>query len=99
MQDNAPYHKTKSVKTFLSEEDITVLEWPAQSPDIIPMENIWKLINERPNEKNLRNVEELWINLKGEWQKISVDECKTLIRSYSNRCQAVIESKGLHIKY
>ena len=29
MQDNAPCHTAKSVKTFLSEEDVTVMEWPA----------------------------------------------------------------------
>ena len=60
---------------------------------------VWKLINERTKEKNPRNVKELWTNLKGEWEKIFVDECKTLICSCSKRCQAVIESKGLHIKY
>ena len=74
------------------------MEWPAQSSDMNPIENVQKLLNKRPKEKNSRNVEELWTNLKGEWEKISVDECKTLIRSCSKRCQAVIENKGLHIK-
>ena len=75
------------------------MEWPVQNPDMNPIENIWKLLNERAKEKNPRNVEELWTNLKGEWEKISADECKTLIRWYSKRCPAVIESKDLHIKY
>ena len=35
MQDNAPCHTAKSVKTFLSEEDVTIMEWPAQSTDMI----------------------------------------------------------------
>ena len=93
MHDNAPCHTAKSVKTFLSEEDITLMEWPAQSPDMNLTENVWKLTKERPKEKNPRNVKELWTNLKGEWEKISVDEC-----SFSKRYQAVIESKDLHIK-
>ena len=75
------------------------MEWPAENPDMNPIEDVWKLLNERVKEKNPRNVEELGTNLKGEWEKICVDECKTLIRSYSKRCQAVIESKSLHIKY
>ena len=99
IQDNAPCPTAKSVKTFLSEEDITVMESPAQSPDMNPIENVWKLPKERAKEKNSRNVEELWTNLKGEWEKMSVDECKTLISSSSKRCQAVIEIKGLHIKF
>ena len=44
MQDNAPCH---SAKTFLSDEDVTVIEKPAQSPDRNPIENVWKLQNER----------------------------------------------------
>ena len=73
MQDNALCLTAKSVKTFFSEEDIIVMEWPTHSPDINPIENVWKLLNERPKEKNPRNIEELWTNLKGEWEKISVD--------------------------
>ena len=97
MQDNASCHTAKSVKTFLSEEDVTVMEWLAQSPDMNPIENVWKLLNERAKEKNPRKVKELWTNFKGEWEKKSIDECKTLIRSCSQRCQAFI--KGLYIKY
>ena len=29
MQDNALCHAVKSIKTFLSVEDVTVMEWPA----------------------------------------------------------------------
>ena len=93
MYDNTPCHSAKYVKTFLSEVDVTVMEWPAKSPDMNPLENVWKLLNERAKEKNPRNFEELRTNLKGEWEKISVDECKTLIRSCSRRRQAVIEVK------
>ena len=88
MQDNAPCNTAKLVKTFLSKGDVTVMEWPTQSPDMNPIENVWKLLNKRPKEKNPRNVEELWTRLKGEWKKISVDECKTLIHSCSKRFQA-----------
>ena len=90
MQDNTLCHSTNSVKTFLSEEDVTVMEWPAKNPDMNPVENVRKLLNERPQEKNPRNVEELQANLQGKLVKISVDECKTLIRK---RCQDVIENK------
>ena len=55
MQDNAPCHTAKSVKTFLFEEDVTAMEWPAQSPDMNPIENVWKLLNERAKEKNLNS--------------------------------------------
>lgn len=99
MQDNAPCHTAKSVKKFFSEENVTVMDWPAQSPDLNPIENVWKLLNERTKKQNPSNVAELWNYLKEEWEKISVDECKTLINSCGRRCQAVIDSNGLHTKY
>ena len=75
------------------------MEWLALNSDMNPIENVWKLLNERAKTKNPRNIKELWTNLKGEWDKISIDECKTLIHSCSKRCQANTESKDLHIKY
>ena len=59
MQDNAPCHIAKSVETFISDDAVTVMEWAAQSPDMNPIENIWKLLNERGKKKIPRNVEDL----------------------------------------
>ena len=50
MQDNTPRYVAKSVKTLLSEEDVTVMEWLAQSPDMNLIQNVWKLPNERIQE-------------------------------------------------
>ena len=59
IQDNSPCHRAKSVKTFLSEEEVIVMECPAHSLDMNPIENVWKLLNETVKEKNPRNFEEL----------------------------------------
>ena len=99
MQDNTPCHTAKSTKTFFAKENITVMDWPPQSPDLNPIENVWELLNERSKKRNPSNVNELWTYLKEEWKKISVEEIMTLINSCSRRCQAVIDNKGLHTKY
>ena len=59
MQDNAPYHSAKSVNTFLSGVDASVMEWPARRSDMNPIENVWNLLNEIDKEKNKRIMEQL----------------------------------------
>ena len=98
MQDNALCHTAKSFKTFLAEEDVTVMVWPAKSPYMIPIENVWKLLKERAKKKSLKTGRTMDY-FERRMREISVDEYNPLIHSFSRRCQAVIESKDLLIKY
>ena len=99
MQDNAPCHKAKVVMSYLSEQDFEIMDWPPQSPDLNPIENLWKTLGVKVTERNPTNMEDLWVKLQEEWSKISIEDCQELIRSCSRRCAAVIESKGSFTKY
>ena len=46
MQNNVPCHKAKTVLSFLEAEGIAVMKWPPQSPNMNPIENVWKIIRE-----------------------------------------------------
>lgn len=99
MQDNAPCHTAKKVKTFLDEEEVETMRWPPQSPDLNPIENIWKIVGERAQLQCSKNQEELWQCLHAKWSAITPAFCKKLVDSCAKKCQEVINSKGLFTKY
>ena len=73
--------KAKSVMSSLEQEQVEVLDWPAQSPDLNPTENLWKTLGEMVVALNPTNTEDLSTKLQHEWNKIDVNLCLRLIHS------------------
>ena len=62
------------------------MEWPAQSPDINPIENLWAELNRVTNDRKPNNKEVLKEVLKDGWQLITEDYIHKLIESMPHRC-------------
>jgi len=95
-QDNDPKHTSRLAMKWFNDEDVKVMQWPTQSPDLNPIEHLWAHLKARLRsyEDAPRGVLELWQRVKEEWVKIPAQKCQTLIESMPRRINAVIKSRG-----
>jgi transposase len=101
MQDNDPKHTAKKVQNYLKDQEFKVMNWPAQSPDLNPIENCWSYLKSKiyAHEKPANGLHELWERVEIEWEAISQDYLTKLYESMPKRMQACIRAKGYWTKY
>jgi len=99
MHDNDPKHTAKIIKKFIEEEKIPILEWPPQSLDLNPIENLWNTIDKRIDCSKTTNLDNLWEEIQKAWYSISEEECRCLVGSMDRRCRAVLKNKGFLTNY
>ena len=99
--DNAPAHRSQVVKQWKEENMIITLPWPAQSPDLNPIENIWAELERKIRSYKVKpkNQSELFEALKTEWYNLNINYINRLIYSLPNRIHQVKINKGNPTKY
>lgn len=95
-QDNASIHKSRETAAWFASEGINVLPWPACSPDLNPMENLWGIIVRRLYTENRQfaTVEELKNAILDAWFGIGFAMLENLAKSMNNRIFSVINRSG-----
>ncbi|KAK3521948.1 hypothetical protein QTP70_020049 [Hemibagrus guttatus] len=97
--DNDPKHTTLATKEWLRKKHFKVLEWPSQSPDLNPIENLWRELKIRVAQQQPQNITALEEICKEEWAKLPATVCKNLVATYRKRLTSVIANKGYITKY
>lgn len=99
LEDNDPKHKSRLCNAWKEENGIRQMEWPPQSPDCNPIENVWAIIKARLRGKIFRNLPQLSRFIQHQWKSFSTEYAKNLSQSMPSRCARVIEKNGEWIKY
>lgn len=101
MQDNARAHSARTVQTYLNHVGITVMEWPARSPDMNPIEHVWDLLKRSVKSRMPppNNLNELRNALLEEWQRLPQETIDNIIRSMPRRMETLIRARGGNTRY
>jgi transposase len=76
-----------------------VIDWPSNSPDLNPIENLWSIVKGNVEKRWPKNLGELERYMVEEWNKIPESILKNLVGSMKERCKLVIEKNGERIPY
>jgi hypothetical protein len=100
-QDNDLKHTSGKAKTWFEDNDINVLPWPAQSPDLNLIEHLWDHLKRKLGEYETppNEILQLWERVEEDWNKIEASVCQNLIESMPRRVAAVLKTKGGYTKY
>lgn len=112
MQDNARTHTAIIVQDWLipwaEGEGVELIDWPPYSPDLNPIENLWKVLKEEickrypeltdmpKSEKSLQQLREAADEV---WNDFPVELLQELAESMQRRLAAVIAANGWYTKY
>ena len=96
MDDNAPVHRPNTAENYKDQNEVTSMEWPAKSPDLSTIENIW-LYKKRELQKSAVDIttkNDLLREIQSVWRNIELDYMRNLYQTIPDRLNDVIEMKG-----
>lgn len=101
--DNAPIHTAGVTRQWLFEHDIAIYPWPAVSPDMNPIENVWARMETilQRNYEIPQNAEELYNTLRFIWNDIMANQNyrQSLVQSMIERVHSLHEASGGYTSY
>ena len=80
VDDNAPVHTAHIVSDYKEINGLNSLEWPAQSPDLNIIENIWLHIKRelQTSKANIVNKNDLFAEIQRVWERIELEHIREL---------------------
>nr|KAG5714667.1 hypothetical protein BaRGS_000155 [Batillaria attramentaria] len=99
--DNATPHRAVVVRDFLQRQQVVRMDWPARSPDLAPIENLWDILGRRvvDNHPHPTDAAQLFQFLHQEWHAIPQQMLQNLVHSMRQRVVDCLAANGGHTSY
>ena len=99
--DNARAHSAVLTQNFLQANGIYVLDWPALSPDLAPIEHPWEELGRRIHNRRRQTttINELQAALRQELNNRPQAFINRLVNATRRRCTSVVNADGGHTRY
>lgn len=98
-QDNAPIHTSQASHQWFTANQVLLLPWPSQSPDLNPIENLWYILKRNIYRAKPQTLEQLKAAAEKEWTEIAPEYLIKLVESMPRRMQAVMDADGFWTRY
>ena len=99
-QDGAPAHTAKSTKAFFESSGVKLLpDWPANSPDLSWIENIWGWTEVQLRKQQFNTLAEFRTALEEVWQNMPLKVLQDNCKSMRTRLQVCLERNGEYTGY
>ena len=99
-EENARPHCGRIVNDFVSVDNINRMDWPANSPDLNPIENLRDELGRRTYGDNPpQTIPQLRHRLAQEWQNIPQSTIRRCVGNKGKRCKECVNSRGGHTPY
>ncbi|MBW0497129.1 hypothetical protein O181_036844 [Austropuccinia psidii MF-1] len=95
MDNGAPIHMAMVSQQWHNEHNIHKLNWPPNSPDLNPIENLWfKMKHITTHLFNPKTVDELTAVVHAVWEDMPFDNLEALLKSFPRRMKMVVDQNG-----
>ncbi len=95
-QDNDTAHVARDTDNYFSNQNISLLQWPANSSDLYPIENLWGILirDVYMDNRQYNTVQDLMEEINRCWNNIDQNVVHNLYKSISKRISNVLKAQG-----